>query len=191
MGTFDSSISNLISLFVLCTFQSSFTSPYPMSKLSTALVTLTLSDKSLSALRSAFKTVHYHPAGSDQPSPSVLQEVEIVFGPPQRLAPIKTLDELPKLRYIQLGSAGADHPLATPILKDWLARSEQDKAGRDVKMMTASGTHVLSIPPWAVGCVIMLYHQLPRMLAIARVRLRVPSRDSSLPYRMADTPGAE
>lgn len=139
-----------------------------MSKLSIALVTLTLSDKSLSALRSAFKTVHYHPAGSDQPSSSVLQDVEIIFGPPSRVSAMKTLDDLPKLKYIQLGSAGADGPLGNPALKDWVGRSEEARNGREVKMMTASGTHVLSIPPWAVGCVIMLYHQLPHMLSIAR-----------------------
>lgn len=140
-----------------------------MSKLSTALVTLTLSDKSLDALRSTFSTVHYHPSGSDAPSASALKEVDMLFGPPQRLSNVKTLDELPKLRYIQLGSAGADGPLATAALKDWVKRDESGRGGRDIKMMTASGTHVLSIPPWAVGCVIMLYHQIPKMLEIAKV----------------------
>lgn len=140
-----------------------------MSRPSTALVTLTLSDKALHALRSTFPTVHYHPAGSSPPPASVLKEVEILFGPPTRLSDVKTFDELPKLKYVQLGSAGADGPLATPVLKDWVKRDESGRGGREVKMMTASGTHVLSIPPWAVGCVIMLYHQIPRMLEIAKV----------------------
>lgn len=143
-----------------------------MPKLSTALVTLTLSDQALTALRSAINVVHYHPSTSPLPTLEVLQEVEILFGPPNRLS-LETFDELPKLKYIQLGSAGADGPLSTPVLKDWAQKGRDhgtERNGREIKMMTASGTHVLSIPPWAVGCVIMLYHQLPRMLSIAKVR---------------------
>jgi hypothetical protein len=132
-----------------------------MSKPSTALVLLKLSEKSLSTLRSTFSTVHYHPPKSASPCTSTLNEVDIIFGPPRQLA-IKSFKDLPKLRYIQLGSAGADAAIST--LKEW------GQGGDHVKMMTASGTHVLSIPPWAVGCVIMLYHQIPRMLGIARVR---------------------
>jgi hypothetical protein len=132
-----------------------------MSKPSTALVLLKLSEKSLSTLRSTFRTVHYHPPKSASPSTSTLNEVDIIFGPPRQLA-IKSFKDLPNLRYIQLGSAGADAAIST--LKEW------GQGGEHVKMMTASGTHVLSIPPWAVGCVIMLYHQIPRMLGIARVR---------------------
>jgi hypothetical protein len=135
---------------------------YDMSKPSTALVLLKLSEKSLSTLRSTFPTVHYHPPSSSNPSTSILEQVDIIFGPP-RQAPVKSFKELPKLRYIQLGSAGADAAIST--LQGW------GEGGGHVKMMTASGTHVLSIPPWAVGCVIMLYHQIPRMLGIARVRL--------------------
>lgn len=133
-----------------------------MSKPSTALVLLKLSETSLSTLRSTFNTVHYHPPSSTSPSSSILNEVDIIFGPPGK-APVKSFNELPKLRYIQLGSAGAD--AAISALQKWGGK------GDHVKMMTASGTHVLSIPPWAVGCVIMLYHQIPRMLGIARVRL--------------------
>jgi hypothetical protein len=133
-----------------------------MSKPSTALVLLKLSEKSLSTLRSTFSTVHYHPPSSSNPTTSILKEVDIVFGPPRQAA-VKSFKELPKLRYIQLGSAGADAAIST--LQGW------GEGGEHVKMMTASGTHVLSIPPWAVGCVIMLYHQIPRMLGIARVRL--------------------
>jgi hypothetical protein len=143
-----------------------------MSKPTTALVLLSLSEKSLSALRSTFTTVHYHPStSSEQPSPSNLAEIDMIFGPPQRLGSIgiKSLDQLPRLRYIQLGSAGADGPLASDVMKDWIQK-DQAQRGREVKLMTASGTHVLSIPPWAVGGVIMLYHQIPRLLGIARVR---------------------
>lgn len=139
-----------------------------MSELSTALVTLTLSDKALSGLRSAFSTVHYHPSSVALPTPEILKEVEILFGPPNRLK-LDSFDQVPKLKYIQLGSAGADGPLSTPVLKDWVSKKDNNDGGREIKMMTASGTHVLSIPPWAVGCVIMLYHQLPRMLAIGKV----------------------
>jgi hypothetical protein len=135
---------------------------YDMSKPTTALVLLKLSEKSLSTLRSTFPTVHYHPPSSSNPSTTILKEVDIIFGPP-RQAPVKSFKELPELRYIQLGSAGADAAIST--LQGW------GEGGGHVKMMTASGTHVLSIPPWAVGCVIMLYHQIPRMLGIARVRL--------------------
>lgn len=146
-----------------------------MTKLTTALVTLNLSEKSLSILRQTFPTVHYHPSPSSPPSSQILESVDILFGPPQKLpSEVKSLDALPSLKYIQLGSAGADGPLATAALKDWVDKGEKGRNGRDIKMMTASGTHVLSIPPWAVASVIMLYHQIPRMISIARVRLLFP-----------------
>jgi len=143
---------------------------YDMSKPSTALVLLKLSEKSLSTLRSTVPIVHYHPPSSTSPSTSTLNDVDIIFGPPRQLS-IQSFKELPKLKYIQLGSAGADAAIST--LQGW------GEGGGHVKMMTASGTHVLSIPPWAVGCVIMLYHQIPRMLGIARVRLLPPFLISS------------
>jgi hypothetical protein len=141
-----------------------------MTKLTTALVTLDLSEKSLSTLRKTFQTVHHYPSPSSPPSPSILESIDILFGPPQRLpSSVKSLDALPNLKFIQLGSAGADGPLGTAALKEWVEKGDQGRKGREVKMMTASGTHVLSIPPWAVASVIMLYHQIPRMLSIARV----------------------
>jgi hypothetical protein len=146
---------------------------YIMPKLHTVLVLLKLSESALSSLKSTFSTVHYFPPSSSPPPTSVLEQIDILFGPPQRLSEwsIETFHQLPKLKYIQLGSAGADGPLKAPAVKAFIENRDGDSrgGGREIKMMTASGTHVLSIPPWAVGCVIMLYHQIPRMLGIARV----------------------
>jgi len=89
---------------------------YDMSKPTTALVLLKLSEKSLSTLRSTFPTVHYHPPSSSSPSTTALKEVDIIFGPP-RQAPVKSFHEFPRLRYIQLGSAGADAAIST--LQGW------------------------------------------------------------------------
>lgn len=138
---------------------------------SNLLVTLTLSDRSLSKLRSAFKSVTYlPPATCSSPSREVLDNTDILFGSLTHLPSIKSLDELPKLGHIQLGSAGADSALRTEPLQEYMARIKpRSGSERNVTMSTASGTHVVSIPNWVVGSVIVLYHQIHRMLAIARV----------------------
>ncbi|RSH81373.1 hypothetical protein EHS25_006905 [Saitozyma podzolica] len=129
-------------------------------------VTQPLSPTSLSRLQSTFHTVHYHP--SSPLPPEVFPEIEALF----------------------LASAGADKLLQHPAIRECATvaaaalgggrtqagganGTERDEGvERDITVSTASGIHVVSIPNWVVANLIGIYHQLPRMLQIAREQAR-------------------
>ncbi len=62
-------------------------------------------------------------------------------------------DEMPRLRWIQLHSAGADH------LPDWL------KAQDRITITTASGIHAVPMAEYTLMMMLALIRRLPRMLA--------------------------
>ncbi|WWD20463.1 hypothetical protein CI109_104939 [Kwoniella shandongensis] len=134
--------------------------------------TVALSPESQEKLKSTFSSVIYKPASSKEEFTSdELSKIEIFFtrntGPP---AEVKSLDQVPKLKHVQLASAGADKAIQHPIMQEH-AKLQKDQ-GKDqtgqLTLSTASGTHVLSIPNYAVGMVICLLHQLPRQIIAAR-----------------------
>lgn len=59
-------------------------------------------------------------------------------------------------------SAGADKASKQAIMS-----TAKDKG---VTLGSASGIHVLSIPPWVVSMAIGIWHQFPKMMDIQRVR---------------------
>lgn len=137
-------------------------------------VFLPLSDQAVQRLRTTFPstTVHYHPPPFPSTSPLTpdeLASLDVVFSKGSSLPPyIRSLDQIPNVRHIQLGSAGADGILASEPIRNWLASPAEKR--REVTVASASGTHVLSIPPWVVAQLVTLEHQLHRMAIIARVR---------------------
>lgn len=140
--------------------------------LDTIAVLMPLPAKALERVRSAFKTVHYAPAGPDVPakrlSPDVWKDVEVVFcdwaGPPKELA----LADVPSLRHVQLPTAGLDGALANSRLVQELAQ-QGPSADAQPTVSTASGIHVFTIPNWVVGMTIALSQQHHVMARIARV----------------------
>ncbi|OCF73346.1 oxidoreductase [Kwoniella mangroviensis CBS 8886] len=121
-----------------------------------------LTPPTLDKLKSTFQTVHYHPKGSDDASFSSdeLKEIQLFFTTGRGLPEsIESLDQLPNLKHIQLASAGADAMLRSSTIKKYI-----EQQGQGVSLSTASGTHVLSIPPYAVGMTIALLHQWPRII---------------------------
>lgn len=139
--------------------------------LDTIAVLMPLPQKALDRVRSAFKTVHYAPAGPDVPAkrlaPEVWKDVEVVFcdwaGPPKDLE----LSEVPKLRHVQLPTAGLDGALANSKLVQQLA--EKGPSANAPTVSTASGIHVFTIPNWVVGMTITLSQQHHVMARFARV----------------------
>jgi hypothetical protein len=90
---------------------------------------------------------------------------------------------LGRVRHVQLASAGANRLLEHPAIKRYAAAAAGTAGGNGVgneeevskgkagwSISTASGTHVLSIPPWVVGQLIGCWHQFSRMYDIQRVR---------------------
>ncbi|WVR07904.1 hypothetical protein IAU60_004947 [Kwoniella sp. DSM 27419] len=137
--------------------------------------TVGISPAAQTKLRDTFKGFHFYPkanspscAESETFASDELAEIEVFFTTGRGLPPvIKNLDQMPKLRHIQLGSAGADKALKSEVISQLKGQAGSEAKG-GITLSTASGTHVLSIPPYVVGMVIALYHQLPRMILKGR-----------------------
>lgn len=149
-----------------------------MTSLDTIAVLMPLPAAALEKLRSSFKTVHYAPVGPDVPPKRLPAEtwkdVETMFcdwtGPPKELE----LSDVPKLRHVQLPTAGVDGALANSRLVQELAQRDPSVEGPTVS--SASGIHVFTIPNWVVGMTIALSQQHHVMARFARVSILVHGR---------------
>lgn len=64
-----------------------------------------------------------------------------------------------------LSVAGAEKVIASPAFK------EAVRTNKKITLCNASGTHVISIPPFVISTVLAIYHRLPAQILIARVGL--------------------
>lgn len=78
-----------------------------LSNLQTLVVTVSLSPESIDKLKSLFKHVHYHP---DAKVPKdVITKAEVWFTNWQGIPEVvETIDDIPKLRLLQLSSGSSD-----------------------------------------------------------------------------------
>ena len=132
------------------------------------LLAINVSPSQLERLQKEFRTVHHFPDSKTPIPKDVLDSTDMYFtttgGFP---ASVKSMDDMPNVKHIQLASAGCGSVYEKPMFKKYL----EDGNKNGITLGTASGTHVLSIPNYVVGCVIMLYHQLPAQVNIAKVCL--------------------
>ena len=93
-----------------------------LAQMDTLLVTIRIPDAQLDKMRQVFKSVHYYPDNAPIP-PEALETAEMLFTSGARFASsIKSLDGLPKLKHIQMGSAGANGILGTAQMKEYLEK---------------------------------------------------------------------
>ncbi|WWC73832.1 uncharacterized protein I206_107804 [Kwoniella pini CBS 10737] len=142
-----------------------------------------LEKSTINKLNEKFEKFIYHPKGEEEVefNEEELIEIEIFFtkgsGLPEN---IKSLNQLPKLKHIQLASAGSDSMQKTkPILSyiENLKNSNSNNNDKEISLSTASGTHVLSIPPYAVGMTIALLHQWKGLIINGRDKKRFLSEE--------------
>ena len=115
------------------------------------LSTLSFTDEFLERLRSASPrlVVSQHNAASADEVPSQYwDDVEVLC----TLSAIPNPAQAPKLRWVQLHSAGVDHVMDTPL---W---------GSEVAITTASGIHPPNMVEYVYMVVLAFAHHLPRML---------------------------
>jgi phosphoglycerate dehydrogenase-like enzyme len=126
----------------------------------TILVLWPLTDDVLARLRKTFRTVIYQPDGEPLPD-ETLQTVEValMMMPPKGL--LDSFSQTPKLKWIQVASAGTDRIRLTPFMKS---------APSDMAVTTASGAHVGVIPPWVIMTMLSLYHKLQDYVIASKVR---------------------
>ncbi|CAK9786769.1 hypothetical protein CC85DRAFT_262019 [Cutaneotrichosporon oleaginosum] len=136
--------------------------------LDTIAVVFEVSPQSLALIKTHFSTVHYYPKGKIPAE--LVGDVEVWFcnwlGIPRWISP----EMLTRAQVVQLTSAGANHAFECPALKD---RDVQ----RRVKVCTASGVHVLSIPAYIIGQIIGFYQNIHTSITVTRTHGRWPRRD--------------
>ncbi|GAC1456642.1 MAG: D-2-hydroxyacid dehydrogenase [Ktedonobacteraceae bacterium] len=80
---------------------------------------------------------------------SLWQEVEIIYGFPWKMP---TLEQAPRLRWVQLYSAGADRLVSSPLFET------------DIMITTASGVHAINIAEYVFTMTQAWYRKLPQLL---------------------------
>lgn len=142
----------------------------------TVASTVHLPPATVSKLQDTFTSFIHRTDPSSAPfTKEELSKIQIFFTT-GRGPPVDSLADVPNLELVQLCSAGADKAISNPAMKAYV---EERKRGtgkgdsKEVRLATASGTHVLSIPNYVVTMVITLLHQLPRQIVGARVRLKI------------------
>jgi phosphoglycerate dehydrogenase-like enzyme len=83
-----------------------------------------------------FTHIHYYP-DMTKADPKVLQQADVLYG--FGAWNVHSFEQIPRVRFIQLASAGADEALKDPMWKD-----EEDR--QSVIMSTAAGVHMGPIP---------------------------------------------
>lgn len=142
----------------------------------TVASTVHLSSATISKLQDTFTSFIHRTDPSSSPfTKEELSKIQIFFTTGRGL-PVDSLADVPNLELVQLCSAGADKAISSPAMKAYVEERKRGKGkgnSKEVKLATASGTHVLSIPNYVVAMVITLLHQLPRQIIGARVRLKL------------------
>lgn len=133
-----------------------------MASLNTCAVLMPLPEAALAKLRSGFETLHYLPDAVLPPS--LAPSVDYIFTSWKGLPPDLSLADLPNLKHIQMPTAGADNAIkSSPGIR------ELRDTNSPITLSTASGIHVLSIPPWVVAMTVNLYQQLHTMIQMGHV----------------------
>lgn len=117
-----------------------------------------ISDSKLAELKQV-ATVHYWPEGKGVDR-TVFPDLDVLFGIPDG---VKSLDELPRLKHVQLSSSGSDGGQGWAPL-----RSVVEDGSRDVSLATASGAHALTIPNYVAAMTLNIYHQIPKQILNAK-----------------------
>ncbi|EIN04029.1 hypothetical protein PUNSTDRAFT_108873 [Punctularia strigosozonata HHB-11173 SS5] len=137
--------------------------------LDTLLATSLLTPDHRERLRPYFREIVYLPGIGKELPDDVLRRVDVVYG---LLPPSVDRPELvPRLKLVQLTSAGADRALENPLWKSI------GKEGGEVVLTTAAGVHVGPIPQWFIATTLSLYHKLHEQILITHVEKRWPSGD--------------
>jgi phosphoglycerate dehydrogenase-like enzyme len=79
---------------------------------------------------------------------------------------LPTAEQAPRLRWVQLHTAGVDHLLGSPMLKEGDARG--------VQVTTASGVHVPQMPEFVLALILAFNYRLPALLALQAQRAFSP-----------------
>ncbi|WVQ85763.1 hypothetical protein IAT38_007930 [Cryptococcus sp. DSM 104549] len=139
-------------------------------QLENLIVTVALSDARLAEVKAAFPNVFYHPANNGAEVPEKQSRIADIWLTSWNGLPpyIKSVEQIPRTKIVQLSSAGANRMLATEVM-------QTEKAKQSIKICSASGIHTVSIPQYVVANAINLYMKLHIQFHLARTRAEWPT----------------
>ncbi|GJE94036.1 oxidoreductase family protein [Phanerochaete sordida] len=109
-----------------------------------------------------FAQVTHVPQGR-MPTPAQFADADIIYGLP-RGEWLTGVAAVPRLRFIQLGSAGSELVVRSPL---W-----QDPASERIQVASAAGVHTGPIPQYFIATTLMLFHRLQEQILIGQVEKR-------------------
>ena len=95
-----------------------------------------LSAKARGRLSEHFSTITHIPSNSAPVSDELYAEADVIYGFPVNKIPLAA--HVPKLKFVQLTSAGSELILASPFAKD--------PESKRIPILSASGVHTTAIP---------------------------------------------
>ena len=95
-----------------------------------------LSAKARERLSEHFSTITHIPSNSAPVSDELYAEADVIYGFPVNKIP--AVAQVPKLKFVQLTSAGSELILASPFAKD--------PESKRIPILSASGVHTTAIP---------------------------------------------
>ncbi|KIP01538.1 hypothetical protein PHLGIDRAFT_349364 [Phlebiopsis gigantea 11061_1 CR5-6] len=110
-----------------------------------------------------FANITHVPLGGT-PTDAQLAEADVIFGLP-RATHVRSIHQVPKLRFIQLGSAGSDGLIGSPMWEEQESEREREKW---VKLASCSGVHVGAIGQYFVMTTLALFHRLQGQILISQ-----------------------
>lgn len=135
----------------------------------TLAVSTTLTDAQKKRLTDVFKTVHHYP---EKKFPQeILKDIDYFFTNWEGIPHEVKLSDLPRLKHLQITSAGVDKLMQHPDIK-----ATEGKVPFSIG--NATGIHVLSIPSYVVNVITSINQQLPATILVTRVSVQVNTLDS-------------
>lgn len=115
-----------------------------------------------------FSEITHLPQRNDAPSEAQLADAEVIYGLPSGKW-FTSAAAVPKLRLIQLGSAGSDYIVRSPL---W-----DDKDSARIQVASAAGVHTGPIPQYFIATTLMLFHRLQEQILLGQVEKRWGTND--------------
>ncbi|KAI0086751.1 D-isomer specific 2-hydroxyacid dehydrogenase [Irpex rosettiformis] len=120
------------------------------------------SAKARQRLSEHFSKITHIESNSEPVSDELYAEADVIYGFPVNKIP--SAKHVPRLKFIQLTSAGSELILASPFGKD--------PESKKIPILSASGVHTTAIPQHFIATTLMLFHHLQEQVVTSYVEKR-------------------
>ncbi|KAI0686878.1 D-isomer specific 2-hydroxyacid dehydrogenase [Cytidiella melzeri] len=144
------------------------TDPNQLSNL--LIIGVPFSEAARERLSAHFTTITYIGSTDTPVTDEQYAKADVIYGYP--INTIQSASHVPRLKFIQLTSAGSELVLASPLLKD--------PDSKHLTICSASGVHTTAIPQHFIATTLALFHHLQEQIVTSYVEKRWGSRTEML-----------